>query len=266
MPTFDLAAGRRLAYREEGSGPPVVLVHGSPADGRAWARVAPFLRDRFRLLMPDLPGYGSSDRVPDEPKGRAALMGADVARLIESCGERVVLAGHSYGGLVALQAALQATPGAIGRIVVLEPMFMRGLQILGDPLLASTTDYFGDYMRRVDAGEDGAVRHMIDFWFGEGAYARLPDPVRGYLNANAPRNVLDVRSSFNDTATAEQLGALSQPVLVVIGDRSPPVVPAMGRALLKLVPHARMEVLADANHGMLDFHPAAVARLIAAQG
>jgi pimeloyl-ACP methyl ester carboxylesterase len=263
MLTLDLADGRKLAYREEGSGPTMVLVHGSPADNRAWSRVAPFLRDRFRLVMPDLPGYGASDRVPDEPKGRAALMGASVARLIESCGGEVVLAGHSYGGLVALQAALQARAGAVGRIVVFEPMFMRGLQILGDPLLAGATDYFGDYVRRVDAGEDGAVRHMIDYWFGEDAYTRLPEPVRGYLNANAPRNVLDVRSSFADTATAEQLAGLSQPVLMVYGDKSPPVVPAMGRALLKLVAHARMEVLADANHGMLDFHPEAVARLIA---
>jgi pimeloyl-ACP methyl ester carboxylesterase len=262
MPTLEWGEGRKLAWREEGSGPPMVLVHGSPADSRAWNRVVPFLKERYRLVMPDLPGYGASDPVPDPPTGRAALMGTALARLIESVGPAAV-AAHSYGGLVALQATLQAARGAISRLVVLEPMFMRGLQILGDPTLAAATSYFEDYCRRVDAGEDGAVRHMIDFWFGDGAYTRLPEPVRGYLNANAVRNVLDVRASFNDTATAEQLASVTQPVLMVCGDRSPAVVPAMGRALLKLVPHARMEMLADANHGMLDFHPGAVARLIA---
>lgn len=263
MPTMDLPDGSKLHYREDGSGPPLVLVHGSPADSRAWARVTPHLRDRFRVIAVDLPGYGGSDGVPDAPVGRAALMGSRVARLIESCGGAAGLAGHSYGGLVALQAALQAKAGAVARLVVLEPMFMRGLQLLVDPALPGATAYFDDYVRRVDAGEDGAVRHMIDFWFGTGAYARLPEPVRGYLNANAPRNVLDVRSSFNDSATAAQLGALALPVLMVWGDRSPDLVLAMGRALQKLVPGVRLEALPGANHAMLDTHPEAVARLIA---
>ncbi len=79
----------------------------------------------------------------------------------------------------------------------------------------------------------------------------------------APRNALDVRSSFNDTATKEQLRAFDRPVLVAYGDRSPEIVRAIGRGLLKLLPDARMEALAGANHGMLDSHPEAVARLIA---
>lgn len=262
MPSLDLPDGSKLSYREDGSGPPLVLVHGSPADSRAWARVTPYLKDRFRVIAVDLPGYGGSNGVPDAPVGRAALMGSRVARLIESCGPAIV-AGHSYGGLIALQAVLQAKAGAVVRLVVLEPMFMRGLQILADPALPAATDYFQDYVRRVDAGEDGAVRHMIDFWFGQGAYARLPEPVRGYLNANAPRNVLDVRSSFEDTMTAAQLASLALPVLMVYGGRSPDLVPAMGRALQQLVPRVRMEAIPDANHGMLDTHPEAVARLIA---
>ena len=106
MPTLEWSPGRKLAWREEGSGPPLVLVHGSPADGRAWNRVVPFLKEGHRLIMPDLPGYGASDPVPDDPKGRAALMGTALACLIDSVGP-VALAGHSYGGLIALEATLQ---------------------------------------------------------------------------------------------------------------------------------------------------------------
>ena len=115
----------------------------------------------------------------------------------------------------------------------------------------------------VDAGEPDSVGLMIDYWFGKGAFTRLPDPVRGYLNLNAPRNVLDVRSSFAAHTTADQLGALKMPVLMVWGDRSPEVIPAMGRALQKLVPGARVDAIAGGNHGMLDFHPEAVARYAA---
>jgi len=262
MPTLEWGAGRKLNWREDGSGPPLVLVHGSPADGRAWNRVVPFLRDRFRLVMPDLPGYGASDPVPDEPEGRVAMMGSAIARLIESVGPAAV-AGHSYGGLVALAATLQAKPGAVTRLSLLEPMFQCGLKLVDDPTLPPVRAFFEAYVRRVDAGEPDAVGLMIDYWFGTGAFTRLPDPVRGYLNANAPRNVLDVRSSFTVEMTAQQLGGLALPVLYVWGDRSPEVIPAMGRALTKLVPGARMEAIAGGNHGMLDLHPEAVAKFIA---
>ncbi|MDI1286977.1 MAG: hypothetical protein PSV46_21515, partial [Reyranella sp.] len=123
--------------------------------------------------------------------------------------------------------------------------------------------HFEDYARRALEGEPGAIRLMIDYWFGEGAFARMPDPVRGYLDVFAERNALDVRSSFLGTSTAADMAGLRQPVTVVDGASSPDVVRAIGRALVKLLPDARIEALAGANHGMLDTHPEAVARLIA---
>lgn len=264
MPTLDLPEGKKIVYREEGEGMSLVLVHGSPGDSRSWARVVPHLKDRFRVLAVDLPGYGGSDRVSDAPVGRAAAMGAAVARLVEQYGQPVRLAGHSYGGVVAIQSALQARPGSIDGLVLFEPVFFRALQLTEDrAALDPAAVHFEDYADRAAAGEPGVVRLMIDYWFGEGAFARMPDAVRGYLDANAPRNALDVRSSFNDTATAEQLRAFDRPILTVYGDRSPPIVQAIGRSLLKLLPNARLESLAGANHGMLDSHPEAVARLIA---
>jgi pimeloyl-ACP methyl ester carboxylesterase len=242
-----------------------VLVHGSPGDSRSWGRVVPHLSGRFRVLAVDLPGYGGSDKVADAPEGRAALMGAGVAKLIESCVAPVGVAGHSYGGVVALQAALQARPDTVDRLVLFEPVFMRGLQLTNDPALAAATVHFDDYVARVAAGEQDAVRRMVDYWFGDGAHARLPEPVRQFIAANARPNALDVRSAFNDTATIAQLGAFARPVTMAYGDRSPAVVPAIGHAVLKLMPTARLQAMAGANHGMLDSHPEAVARLIAAQ-
>ncbi|WP_296321828.1 alpha/beta hydrolase [Reyranella sp.] len=264
MPMLELPDGKKLHYREEGNGPALLLAHGSPGDSRSWSRVVPHLRERFRVLAVDLPGYGGSDGVPDAPVGRAALMGAAVARLAESAGVPVRLAGHSYGGVVAMQAGLQAAPGTIEALVLFEPVFFRALQITDDrEALDPAAAHFEDYAGRAVAGEAGVVRLMIDYWFGEGAFARMPDPVRGYLDANAPRNALDVRSSFNDTATSAQLAAFTPPVTVICGDRSPEIVRAIGRGMVQLLPNARMDALAGANHGMLDSHPEAVARSIA---
>jgi pimeloyl-ACP methyl ester carboxylesterase len=267
--TLNLPDGRKLAYREEGSGPPVVLIHGSPGEGSSWRRVVPHLKERFRTICPDLPGYGGSDRLEvDEPAGRMDAMGGAVARLIETLIETaagpVRLVGHSFGGNIALQAALQVRAQAVERMVLLEPVYFRALQLTGDAaVLNPATAHFEDYARRAMEGEAGAVRLMIDYWFGEGAFARMPDPVRAYLGVFAERNALDVRSSFLGTSTAADLARLHQPVTVVDGATSPEIVRAIGRALVKLLPDARMMGLAGANHGMLDTHPEAVASLIA---
>ena len=265
MPTLDLSDGRKLAYREEGSGPPLVMVHGSPGEGRSWARVVPHLTERFRTICPDLPGYGGSDRLEvDEPVGRMDAMGAAVARLVESLGGPVRLAGHSFGGNIALQAALKVRPDAVERIVLFEPVYFRALQLTGDDAaLGPAAAYFEDYARRATAGEPEVVRLMIDYWFGDGAFARMADPVRRYLAAFATRNAIDVRSSFLGTSTAAELARLDRPVTIVDGATSQDGVRSIGNALVKLLPDARMEGLAGANHGMLDTHPEAVARLIA---
>ena len=265
MPKLDLPNGRKLAYREEGSGPPIVLVHGSPGEGRSWGRVVAYLRDRFRTICPDLPGYGGSDPLEvDGPVGRMTAMGAAVAHLIGSLDGPVHLVGHSFGGNIALQAALLTRPDAVERIVLFEPVYFRALQLTGDTAaLDPAAAYFEDYARRATAGEPQVVRLMIDYWFGEGAFARMPDPVRAYLGDFAARNAIDVRSSFLGTSTAADLARLRRPVTIVDGATSPDVVRAIGRALVKLLPDARIVGLAGANHGMLDTHSEAVARLIA---
>ena len=163
-----------------------------------------------------------------------------------------------------LHALLQAKSGAVESVVLFEPVFGRALHLTDDAAIGPLEAHFEDYCRRALAGEEGAVGRMVDYWFGAGAYVRLPDPVRGYLNANARRNALDVLSGFKDETATDQLAALGTPIRVVYGDRSPDIVQAIGRSLLKLLPDARMEALAGANHGMLDSHPEAVARLIAA--
>jgi pimeloyl-ACP methyl ester carboxylesterase len=163
-----------------------------------------------------------------------------------------------------LQAVLQAKPDAVERIVLFEPVYFRALQLTGDTAaLDPVAAYFEDYAQRATAGEPQVVRLMIDFWFGDGAFDRLPAAVRGYLGAFAAINAIDVRSTFVGTSTAADLGALNRPVLIVDGETSQDVVRSIARALVKLLPNARMEGLAGANHGMLDTHPESVARLIA---
>src|SRR5687767_2587443 len=98
----------RLHWVEVGSGPIILLLHGFPESWRAWRRQMPSLAaGGFRVVSLDLRGYGGSDR----PAGVAAYamdrLVADVVGVIEGLGaERVHLAGHDWGGVVAWYTAM----------------------------------------------------------------------------------------------------------------------------------------------------------------
>jgi pimeloyl-ACP methyl ester carboxylesterase len=264
MPSVILPGGGKLAYREVGSGAPLILVHGSPGEGRSWSRVAQHLTARHRVLMPDLPGYGGSDPLSGGALGGTAAMAEAIAALIETCGEPVCLCGHSYGGNVALHAAI-AQPDRIRRLALFEPVFFRALTLAGDDqAFALAARFFAAYADRVTGGEPTAVSEMFDYWFGAGAFARLPAQAQGFLTGAAPKNGVDVRASFAEQVTAAQLAGFPRPVLVAYGSASPPVAPAIAFVLVGLMPLARLEAIPGASHGMPDSHPSAVADLILA--
>jgi pimeloyl-ACP methyl ester carboxylesterase len=112
-----LAAGR-LRYRDAGSGPAIVFVHGYLVDGRLWDGVVDALSDRFRCIAPDLP-FGAH-RLPMAPNADLTPPGLAriVAELIERLGlEDVTVVGNDSGGAVS-QVLVTMHPERIGRLVL----------------------------------------------------------------------------------------------------------------------------------------------------
>ena len=120
LPALDLPTGVNLHYDDEGpdDGPVVLCLHGWPQDARAWRRVAPLLSGTHRVIRPDTRGIGRSGPPEDGDftKGRIA---DDALALLDALGiERVQLAGHDWGGWVAMVLALRA-PERVSRLHVL---------------------------------------------------------------------------------------------------------------------------------------------------
>ena len=91
--------------------PPVILLHGFPESHRTWREVAPLLGDRFRLIMPDLRGFGDSDRPQDVADYATDTLVADIFALADALGiDRFALVGHDWGGAIAWAAALRGDP------------------------------------------------------------------------------------------------------------------------------------------------------------
>lgn len=92
-----------ISYRKSGTGPAVLLLHGFPANGSLWTRVAAELAKHFTVLTPDIPGTGTSQL------GKTAVSIEDLAAIVPAILDDAgvttcVLAGHSMGGYVALAA------------------------------------------------------------------------------------------------------------------------------------------------------------------
>jgi len=94
-----------LAHDERGSGPAIVLIHGHPFSRRMWGGQLDALSDRFRVVAPDLPGYGESP-----PRGETITpreLAHAVVELMDALGvERATVVGLSLGGLVAMELGL----------------------------------------------------------------------------------------------------------------------------------------------------------------
>ncbi|KGT92227.1 hypothetical protein NG99_14545 [Erwinia typographi] len=119
-----LRSGLTLRVRIGGEGKPVLLLHGYPQTSACWHKVAPSLVDRgFRVIAPDLRGYGRSDKPVSDAKHLTyskRTMAEDQVSLMQELGySRFLLAGHDRGARVAFRTALDY-PEAVEMLALLD--------------------------------------------------------------------------------------------------------------------------------------------------
>ncbi|MEO8704309.1 MAG: alpha/beta hydrolase [Kofleriaceae bacterium] len=246
--------------------PPLVLVHGLMTAGYSFRYVLELLGTRHRLLIPDLPGAGSSDH-PDVYLGPDVLARALIAT-IDALGARgATVIGNSMGGYLCMRAAM-LDPGAIGRLVNLH-----------SPGVPTARMHALWWALRVLPGRwlvERLVRRDPERWvhknvhyFDESLKSReehrefaapLLTPAGRKAFYRHLRDALDVRE-MRRFATALARTAFPIPLLLVYAERDPMVPPAVGDTLRALVPAAQFIQLADASHFA---HVDAAARFVAA--
>ena len=132
MRRSDPVDGFRLAYDRAGRGTAVLLLHGWPGDRTDYRAVAPHVSAAAEVIVPDLRGFGESDRHPAEPGSQytAAAQARSVIALIEELGlGRPVLAGYDIGSRIA-QAVARERPDLVRELVVSPPVPGIGDRIL----------------------------------------------------------------------------------------------------------------------------------------
>jgi pimeloyl-ACP methyl ester carboxylesterase len=238
---------------------PIVLIHGSPGAPSAWKGVIKALGEGVTTMTPTLPDHGQ----PHPPRQRETEeMAATIAQSLGPQPDGIVLAGHSFGGNVALHMAL-AGAVKIAALVLVEPVELATLPALGEEAAyLEAKALFDSYVTKAKAGEADAVGIMIDFWFGAEAFGRMPAPVQSFLRSQTLVNVRDVEATFRERHAREKLAALSMPVTIAYGTKSPAVAKLVAQRLAATVKNGRSAPLDGADHGMLASHAPQIAALI----
>jgi pimeloyl-ACP methyl ester carboxylesterase len=116
--------GTRIAFRRSGTGPPLLLMHGTTADHRSWDQITPLLAPHFTVLAMDRRGRGDSGDSPEYGLEREV---EDIVAVMEAIGGPVGLLGHSYGTLCSLEAAVLTDQ--ISRLILYEPGLATGIHL-----------------------------------------------------------------------------------------------------------------------------------------
>ncbi len=222
-----------------GSGRAVLLLHSMLADRSAFDAIVPALAERRRVILPDLPGFGGSDRVA----GGVDAIAARICEAIDALGVgEFDIIGNGFGSFVALAIAT------------------REKERVGAAVLAGGGTGFpepGKVAFRVMADKVGAegmgaiVDAAVNRLFPEEFIAARPD-----LVAHARRNLLAIDPVhfvhccrvLVELDLTDTLPDLKSDLLVVVGELDLATTPAMARDLVAAVPGARLEMLAGVGH------------------
>lgn len=236
--------GQRIAYLEGGRGEPLVLVHGFGADGYSWVRIAGHLRRRFRLIAPDLPGFGESGR----PADLAYSFQAQTERLhafVRALGlTRVHIGGNSMGGAITALYGAMYPDAAMSRWV----LNAGGVDGSKDSEMAAHYRQTGEALLVVHSPKD--LDRVLRFVAHKPPW--LPRSVRRTLGARGTADRALHTRIFEELVSSEPINAAMArsevPTLIVWGDEDRVLDPSGGPILRDATPGAQLIALPGIGH------------------
>jgi 2-succinyl-6-hydroxy-2,4-cyclohexadiene-1-carboxylate synthase len=254
----------RWAVRDEGAGPPVLLLHGFTGTSDAWDSHGTDLVARHRILIPCLPGHGGTSAPPEAMSVEAT---ADALAVLLAARNAVPahVVGYSLGARVGLRLAV-AHPDVIDRLVLESP----SAGLASDAERAARRAADEALAARLEA--DG-IERFVDEWERNPVFAGAgtPDPdraarVREMRLGNDPAGLAASLRHAGQGAMAplfDALATIATPTLVIAGELD-----AIGRPraerVAAAIPDARLAVVGGAGHTPHDERPEAFRRLVSA--
>lgn len=258
--TADIGHGITLQYVEEGTGTPLIFVHGSLTDYGYWKKQVETFSQHYRAIA-----YSRRYNFPNvnpARSGYSAIVDAnDLVAFIKKLGlGKVDIIGHSYGALTALFLA-QKHPELVRKLVLADPPAVSLLTHLpaGQAKLGDAT--FADIQRRMVAPMKVAFRHgdrdagvaiFIDYVFDDAhAWQRMPESDRQDTLRNAREwDIMMTTGQLFPAIEPDAIRKIKVPVLIMSGAKTYPFLTLIDRELARLLPNNQYLVIPGAGHQM----------------
>jgi pimeloyl-ACP methyl ester carboxylesterase len=250
-------------YRKAGSGEPIVLLHCSSGSSGAWAPIMNHLGQDYRVLAPDLLGYGRTAPWPrDAQLGPDAELGV-VEALLDVAGRPAHLVGHSYGGTVALNAAGRY-PRRVASLTLIEPVAFQLLRRLDEPDGWREIKALAErHVALVNEGRDvTAAEAFVTYWTGPKAWRQMADAARHSATLTMAKVAAEWRLMFAAEDDRDAIAGIGAPTLLICGGRTRTPARRVVEVLRRALPHALHHEIADAGHMSPLTHPADIAEAI----
>jgi len=236
-------AGRPATFEQQGRGPDLLLVHSLLAERSSFAPIMPTLVERFRVTVPDLPGYGGT--APLSAPVKIDDYADWVAELIEVCGlpASTVVLGNGFGGFVATALAIRHG-SRFGKLIVADALPAFPAQAK-EPLRALAA-------RVASEGMQGALDIAIRRMFPEAYIAANPGVVaerkEALLRAAEPGAFQRAALALTELDHTPALKTIRNPTLVLCGALDQTTPPQIARQLAEGIAGARYEEIPDCGH------------------
>lgn len=266
-----VVSGVRFHVREQGSGDPVLLLHGFPQTGECWRAVAERLAKSHRVIVPDLPGFGRSAAPPSyDADAVARLLGGLLDELDAS---PATVVGHDWGGSLAFAMAL-SQPERVERLVVTNAPFRkldlrRGFHFLAFNIPVVPELAFrlaGDRLVGLMLRAGAARKEVFDDERTRPYREAFRDPanVRSALSyyRTITRKVIARRFRSRPASGGSAKRGIEMPTLIVWGMKDFALPENVLASIERDIPHARVVRLADVGHFVPDEAPDEIAGAI----
>jgi len=242
-------------YEQQGSGSPIVFIHGSYATTSTWKKMIEQLSSSHHCISIKLPGHCGT---PDPKDFSNPTMNTELEILeqviTKLTDEPIHLVGHSFGGVVALALALKGSV-ALSQMTLFEPVAVWVLDRVQDNQASGVVQQFlAVYFHDVSMNKPYACGQVIDFWGGKGAFESLPTFIKDSMEPLVANNVRHWNICTAIDSSVSDLKNLLIPTRLVSGTQSNPVAHAISDHLKHNIPTSKKYSIKGASHFLVTSH------------